>query len=392
MEVIILAGGFGTRLKEIVSNVPKPLADINGKPFLYYLVKYLKNQGFTKIHLSLYYGAEKIIEYFKNEEGVEFHVEDSPLGTGGAIYYNLQFTRAENIFVFNGDCIGEASYKKMLREHEKKQSKVTLLAMEVENTDRYGILEMNEVSGVITNFREKTLGIGRGFINAGCYILNRSFILKELSSFKGNFSIESDFFAKTKASQLFAFKANGRFIDIGIPEDYQKGQKLIPEITMAKALFLDRDGVINEDRGHPFKILDIKFIDGIFEFAKNATEKGYLIFVVTNQAGIAKGFYTLDDFQKTTRFIENEFIKHGSKISKTYFCPFHPEGKVADFIRDSFDRKPNPGMILKAAEEFNLDLKNSILLGDKESDVKAGENAGVSKLYLFKNNFDEITL
>ena len=152
---------------------------------------------------------------------------------------------------------------------------------------------------------------------------------------------------------------------------------------MNKALFLDRDGVINFDSGYSCEIENFKFIPGIFSLAKEAQKKSYLIFIITNQSGIARGFYSEEKFLELTQWIENEFQKNGIKITKTYFCPFHTDAKISKYKKDSFDRKPAPGMILTAAEEFNLDLKNSVLIGDKSSDIEAGKNAGITKNILF---------
>ena len=159
---------------------------------------------------------------------------------------------------------------------------------------------------------------------------------------------------------------------------------------MNKALFLDRDGVINADHGYVYKNEDCKFIDGIFEFCQKAKAKGYLIIIVTNQAGIARGYYTIEDFRKLTNFIESEFKKKGINITKTYFCPFHEDGIVPEYSRASFDRKPNPGMILQAQNEFNIDLSKSVLIGDKESDIQAAKNAAIGSSFLFDHTSNNI--
>jgi len=151
----------------------------------------------------------------------------------------------------------------------------------------------------------------------------------------------------------------------------------------SKALFLDRDGVINKEKNYVFKIEDFEFIDGIFDFCEYFQRKGYLIFVITNQAGIARGFYSENDFSTLTDWMVGQFEQRNICISKVYHCPHHPE------ITGPCDcRKPNPGMILQAADEFNLELRESILVGDYEHDLKAGENAGIVKNYLFRNKDD----
>lgn len=143
---------------------------------------------------------------------------------------------------------------------------------------------------------------------------------------------------------------------------------------MNKALFLDRDGVINVEKNYVYRIEDFEFIDGIFELCHKYIDEGFLIFVITNQAGIAKGFYSVDDFLKLTDWMIAQFQKLGITIKKVYYCPHHPDVDVSCECR-----KPNPGLILQAANEFDLDLSQCVLIGDKESDLQAGRNAGIKE-------------
>lgn len=147
---------------------------------------------------------------------------------------------------------------------------------------------------------------------------------------------------------------------------------------MNKALFLDRDGVVNVEINYLYKIKDFEFIDGIFELCRHYQNLGYVIFIVTNQSGIARGYYSESDFLFLTSWMIKEFAKHGIEIKKVYFCPHHPDISIACNCR-----KPEPGMILNAKREFDVDLNNSILVGDKESDIEAAIAAGISMTYLF---------
>ena len=150
---------------------------------------------------------------------------------------------------------------------------------------------------------------------------------------------------------------------------------------MKKALFLDRDGVINVERNYAIRIEDFEFIEGIFELCLEFQTRGYLIFVITNQSGIARGYYEERDFQILTSWMLAEFKARGIQIQRVYHCPHHP-----DFGGDCECRKPNPGMIFQARDEFDLDLNQSILIGDKESDLQAGRNAGIARNIFFKGN------
>jgi D-glycero-D-manno-heptose 1,7-bisphosphate phosphatase len=160
------------------------------------------------------------------------------------------------------------------------------------------------------------------------------------------------------------------------------------EVVKREALFLDRDGVINIDHGYVYEKEKFHFVDGIFEFVKSFYKRGFLIFVVTNQSGIVRGFYSEEEFQKISQYMSEEFRKRGVEISKIYHCPCHE-----DFSENCSCRKPSPEMILMAEKEFNIDLSKSLLVGDNKKDIEAGERAGISSNYLFskeikKNSFN----
>jgi D-glycero-D-manno-heptose 1,7-bisphosphate phosphatase len=143
----------------------------------------------------------------------------------------------------------------------------------------------------------------------------------------------------------------------------------------AKALFLDRDGVINIEKNYVYKIIDFEFVPGIFELCRRYQNEGYLIIVITNQAGIARGYYNEDDFNSLISWMIDQFNNEGIKISQVYHCPHHPD------ITGICDcRKPKPGMILQAEKEFNLNLQECVLIGDKDSDIEAGKKAGIVNL------------
>ncbi len=147
--------------------------------------------------------------------------------------------------------------------------------------------------------------------------------------------------------------------------------------AQARALFLDRDGVINHDNGYTSRAEDFKFIDGVFDLCRAAKRSGYLLIVVTNQAGIGRGYYPEQDFLALTAWMCERFEAEGAPITDVFFCPDHPEHGIGPYKKDSFDRKPNPGMLLRAAEKYRVSLQDSIMVGDKETDMQAAERAGV---------------
>lgn len=225
MEAIILAGGFGTRLKKVVKDIPKPMADVNGEPFLSYLFSYLKSFGIKRVILSTSYKSNIISNYFKNSyQGIEvdYAVENEPLGTGGGILYSLKKIKSENALVLNGDTLFDIDINNFNKKHKQSNSFFSLALRKVDDVSRYGSVITNE-NNIITEFAEKGKYNGKGFINGGVYIINKKEMLK--FALKQKFSLEKDFFEKYyKKHNLFGFKYNNYFIDIGIPEDYYKAQ------------------------------------------------------------------------------------------------------------------------------------------------------------------------
>tara|TARA_B100000886_G_scaffold333611_2_gene287955 strand:- start:4606 stop:5136 length:531 start_codon:yes stop_codon:yes gene_type:complete len=159
---------------------------------------------------------------------------------------------------------------------------------------------------------------------------------------------------------------------------------------MNSALFLDRDGVINVDYGYVHAKDNFVFNEEIFDLVSFANSKNFLVIVVTNQAGIGKGLYTEEDFNILTKWISEKFISNNGKIEKTYFCPFHEDANIHKYRKKSIDRKPSPGMIYKACKEFNINPQKSIIIGDKESDIRAGISANIAKCIYFGKDSCEL--
>ncbi len=158
-----------------------------------------------------------------------------------------------------------------------------------------------------------------------------------------------------------------------------------------RALFLDRDGVINLNHGYVHKRENFDFIDGVFDLARQANEQNYKVVVVTNQAGIGRGLYTEEDFNQLTDWMCKQFVDSGACIDRVYFSPFHPTAGIGKYMRDDFSRKPQPGMLLRAGDDMNIDLGASIMIGDKASDIKAGIAAGVGlNLLLSEQHAEEL--
>lgn len=392
MKVIILAGGMGTRLKNVVKNVPKPMADINGTPFLELLLENLAKQGAEEFILCVSHLRNIIIQHFGDKYHgipIRYSIEENALGTGGAIKQAFELFHLDKALVINGDTFVKADYASFVKECAENQLAVMLKA--VDNANRYGRVETEGKK--IISFHEKSPEKTAGLINAGVYWIKADIFE---GTFPQKFSFEKDFLEPNTPSLKPGFYyAEDYFIDIGIPESYARACRELKEIIAGtkknKALFLDRDGVINVDKHYVYKIEDCEFIEEIFDICRAAKKSGYKLIVVTNQAGIAKGYFTEEDFHQFMDHVKAEFVRQECPLDDIFYCPYHIDG-FGKYKKDSEDRKPNPGMILKAAQKHNIDLKQSILIGDKESDIEAGKNAGIKKcIYITHKNIKDIS-
>jgi D,D-heptose 1,7-bisphosphate phosphatase len=377
MKAVILCGGLGTRLRQVISDVPKPMADIAGTPFLALLMQELARQGADGFVLCVSHLREKIKDYFgDNFMGipVEYSVEEEPLGTGGALRKAFIETGLADAIALNGDSYVAMDYADFYRRHSKEELAIALKWLD--DTSRSGIVEVD--GGRVVKFNEKRENSPAGFINAGVYAINEN-LWKRVPDMN-KFSFEKDVLEPLapELKPLYA-KTEDYFIDIGIPESYAQGvRELKGKIAPNKALFLDRDGTINVDAGHTHKISDLRFVDGIFDLAREAKAKDYKLIVITNQAGIAKGIYDEAQYHAFMSAVAAEFERQGAALDDAFFCPYHKDG-LGRYKRESFDRKPLPGMLFKAAIKHRLDLSKCIMLGDTESDVEAGMNARVGR-------------
>ncbi len=228
MEAVILAGGMGTRLREIISDVPKPMAPVNGKPFLYYVLKWLSSFKVEKLVLSTGYKSESIIGYFGKSFlniPVEYAVEDKPLGTGGGLLAAARHTTGDNILAVNGDTYFPIDLSRLCSAHTKKNSLFTVALKKMKDFSRYGAVDINGDN--IIMFNEKKF-CREGLINGGIYMLNRKVLSME--KFPGAFSLEKDLLEKMAGSSgLKSMVFDDPFLDIGIPEDYEKAASFLKE-------------------------------------------------------------------------------------------------------------------------------------------------------------------
>lgn len=381
MEAIILAGGLGTRLKPCVKNLPKPLAPIGGRPFLTYLLDYLYANGVHRAVISTGFMAEEVEKAIgKTYRGIviDYCIEESPLGTGGAIKKALGMCRDEYAVVLNGDSFFNIDLIEMKKSYEESGCPITMAAKQVPFAGRSGFIESE--NDRLCGFREKGVD-SAGLINAGIYFINRN-SLDCISEEK--FSFEKQVL-ETGICPISIFEDDGYFIDIGIPENYRKAQAekdFLASKKIRRAVFLDRDGTINHDTGHLYKKEDFVFLANADKAIAEIKKKGYLVIIVTNQAGIAKKLYSADDVNALHKYIDGRLCEsNGVMADGYYYCPHHPEALVDEYRMQCSCRKPQAGLILKAVSDFadigiEIDLSNSFTVGNRCSDVFAGINAG----------------
>ncbi|MCR5260269.1 MAG: HAD-IIIA family hydrolase, partial [Candidatus Gastranaerophilales bacterium] len=368
-QAVILSGGFGTRLSHVVPDIPKPMAPIQNLPFLVLLLQTLKKHNFDSFVFLTGYKSEVIENHFKTLDNAVFVKEETALGTGGALL-NAFDKLNDEFFVINGDTFFDIDYS--LLENFGKDKSVTIALRYTNNVERYGFVQIDDNFSV-KFFAEKGKlpeDIIDGYINGGICYVHKSALKPFAKDYKNQFiSFETEIFPQLmKNDKLYGLPLGACFIDIGIPEDYQKAQTLIPEWiskTARPALFIDKDGTIIENTEYPHG-KNFKIIKPTIDIVKEYFQKNYYIVMVTNQAGIAKNKFTFDEMYEGFEGIKNVYKKHGITFDDLEFCPYHKDGVIKEYSYNSLMRKPNPAMILSACEKLKIDLKHSVMIGDTE--------------------------
>ncbi|MDR0454667.1 MAG: HAD-IIIA family hydrolase [Deferribacteraceae bacterium] len=371
MQALILAGGFGTRLKDILPDLPKPLAPIDNVPFLLYLLTHLSKHNINNVTLLTGYKSEAIENFIQNVKlsiNIEIIKENMPLGTAGALF-NAWNKLEPEFYLINGDSYFDADLS-LLDNYFRDKSIFALLALRYsQDAARYGNVNFNDEFKV-TSFIEKNTYSNNVdcFINAGLYKFNKSILTSHYNSWDGGFlSIENSIFPKmVEEGILYGLPVGGLFIDIGIAEDYRKANVIIPNRiaeTVTPALFLDRDNLLIEDNGYTYGT-DLKFLTKADTYIKKANTEKQPVIVVSNQSGVARGYFLEEDVMITNNVVKTNFLNKGLVINDFYYCPYHPDGKIEKYKKFSYSRKPYPGMILSACEKYKIDLKGSLMIGD----------------------------
>ncbi len=390
-EAIILAGGLGTRLRSVVPELPKCMAPVADRPFLDYVIEYLQKQGIRKFIFALGYKSEIIERFLKSglaASGYQLSIEHEPLGTGGAIRLAAAQATAASVLVLNGDTFFDIDVRELAAFHESHAADCSLSLKPMHDFDRYGVVELGK-DHTVKNFHEKKR-YASGLINGGVYALSVEQFIKE--DLPPVFSFEKDYLEKYYTRRRILGLVQDRyFIDIGIPEDYERAQTELPlaiirdnhsgldlrRVDRSWTLFLDRDGVMNYEKpgDYVYNWNEFIFYEGVPEAIKILGEIFGLTIMVTNQRGIGKGLMTEQDLQSIHGNMLQTIEAAGGRIDRIYYCPSATDD-------DPF-RKPNPGMAFLAKKDFEqIDFSRSVMVGNNISDMEFGRNAGMHTVFL----------
>lgn len=370
-QAVILAGGRGTRLGEITRHTPKPLLQVNGQPFITLLMDELRRYGFDNIVLLVgNHGAtfeRAMANYPTPDMRVEMVPEPEPAGTAGALVHAADILKPR-FLLLNGDSFFDFNILNLVTAKSAQPWIARIALRHLKNSGRYGAVQMTGRN--ITQFGEKS-SLGPGLVNGGIYWLKRE-IINEIDA--PPCSLETDILPNLASKNLLHGQVfEGNFIDIGVPADLERGRKVMADWRNRPAAFLDRDGVLNMDRGYVHNRKDFEWTAGAKRAIKLLNDRGYWVFVVTNQAGIARGYYDAADLDRLHRWMNADLRKIGAHIDRFYHCPHHP-----DISGECDCRKPNPGMLKQAMRDWPIDLPRSFMIGDKSTDMEAAKRSNVT--------------
>lgn len=416
-----MAGGKGTRIASVRSDVPKPMINICGKPILEHQINNLKACGLTDIILVIGYLGDKIKEYFgdgsKFGVNIEYFVEDHPLGTAGALFKMPQLT--EVFLLLCGDVIIDVDFNRFIafhKEHKAWASLVahpnghpydsSLLVTEIDAPKTVGGMPEDTHRVIRWMAKEDERTYYKNRVNAGIELISPELLKETMKNFvprhpetPDKIDLDRDVLKPNIPSgKIFAYDTPEYIKDMGTPDRFYETEKDIESGKVharnlknkQKAIFLDRDGTINKMVGFVTKPEQFELIEGAAEAIKTINKSGYLAIVVTNQPVIARGDCTFEELQTIHDKMETELGKVGAFVDAIYVCPHHTdkgfEGERPEYKCNCECRKPKPGLLLQAAKDFNIDLSESYMIGDSYRDVEAGENAGVKKSIMVEEN------
>ncbi len=421
MKVVIMAGGKGTRIASVRSDVPKPMITICGKPILEYQIENLKACGLTDIIIVVGYLGDKIREYFgdggKFGVRIDYFVEEHPLGTAGALFKMPQLT--EDFLLLCGDVIFDVDFNRLISFHKQHNAWASLVAhpnghpydssllvTEIEEPKKLGGMPEDTHRVVRWMSKEDERKFYKNRVNAGIELISLELIKETMKNFvprhpetPDKVDLDRDVLKPNiKSGKIFSYDTPEYIKDMGTPDRFYEVEKDIDSGKVharnlknkQKAVFLDRDGTLNMSSGFLKSAEQFELIEGVDEAVKRINKSGYLAIVVTNQPVIARGECSFKELQDIHDKMETDLGKSGAFVDAIYVCPHHTDkgfaGERPEYKCQCSCRKPKPGLILRAADDFNIDLSQSYMIGDSLRDVEAGVNAGVKQSFMVEEN------
>ena len=420
MKAVIMAGGKGTRIASIKSDVPKPMIEICGKPILLWQIENLKACGLTDITLVIGHLGQVIRDYFQdgNSFGVRisYFEEKEPLGTAGALFKMQELT--DDFLLLCGDVMMDVDFQRFIRFHQEHQAWASLMAHPnghpydssllvteiLPPTEKGGLpIDTHRVRKWINKEDERLFYKNR--VNAGIEIISPQLLRETMKHFQprhpespDKIDLDRDVLKPNIASGcIFAYDTPEYIKDMGTPDRYYEVEKDIMNGKVKarnlsqhqRAIFLDRDGTINKYKGFLTNPEDFELLPGVAKTIRTINHSGYLCIVVSNQPVIARGDCTFEELQTIHDKMETLLGKEGAFVDGIYYCPHHPvkgfKGERPEYKIDCDCRKPKAGLLLQAAKDWNIDLSQSYMIGDSDRDVEAGQNAGCKASILLAN-------
>ena len=401
MKTVLMAGGKGTRIASVADNIPKPMIEIAGQPVLEHGIECLREQGYTDLMITVGHLGKVIMDYFGDGSGkspvtgkpfgvnIEYFVEEQPLGNAGALF-KIKDKLIEDFLLLNADAVFHIDFNRFLAFHKNKGGLVTLFTHPNSHPFDSGLL-LTDQDGSVEQWLAKEDERPKYYknrVNAGIHIISPN-ILDDIDVGTGKVDLDRQLLKPLAGTgKMFCYDSPEYVKDMGTPEryesvcrDFQAGRVQERNLkNKQKAIFLDRDGTVNQYAGFLRTVEEFELLPGAAEAIRIINSSGYLAIVVTNQPVIARGEVTFEQLQEIHNKMETLLGMEGAYLDAIYFCPHHPhrgyDGEIPELKIDWGCRKPTPGMGWEAAKYFNIDLAQSWMVGDSESDMKAGIAAG----------------
>ncbi len=382
LDLVLLAGGKGTRINKYLNGHSKPMVKINNQIFLSLIIKYFSKYIFGNIYILAGYKGEEIKKRFHgkffNFCEVKVIVEKKLLGTGGALN-NIKKKINNNFVLMNADTFFPINIKEFIQKSNKRK----MINIALTNKKFYLTNKKLTNLKIDTKNNLSETKLKTKYMNGGIYYVNK----KLLSKIKNKkFSLENDLIPKLIKKKLInGLYFRNKFIDIGTPKNLHKSKKFLKNFFNKPAIIFDRDNTLIKDNGYTYKVKDLFFKKNIIQILKFIQKKSIFIFIVTNQAGIAKAKFTIKDFYKFQNEIKKKLYKENIFLDDVKFCPYHPNGKIRKYKKRSQYRKPGNLMIKELKDEWSFNLKKSLVVGDSISDKKMADKSFIEFTYPDKN-------